>query len=151
MRSGRHDFRGVSFRGALALVVAAVPMLATPAFSADVEITIGEVVITAAALSPQALMTEPEHRVTFVNRSGQMVHIQFLMPNVEQQKHHIFQVPDKIWAIFHQTGRHPFVVHFGDPRVPNLEGTIEVVRDPYGRPDPLVCSGITVQGACSER
>ena len=110
---------------------------------------IGEIVIESAALQPPVLMTEPEHKVVFVNRSGQMVHIQFLMHNGGQ--HHIFQVPDQIWAVFHQTGRHPFVVHFPDPKTPNLDGAIEVVGNPYGGPDPRVCGGVTVQGACLER
>jgi hypothetical protein len=39
----------------------------------------------------------------------------------------------------------------GDPSMANLYGAVEVVGDSYGRPDPLVCSGISVQGACLER
>jgi hypothetical protein len=71
------------------------------------------------------------------------------MKNGEQ--HHLIQVPEQIWAIFHKVGRHPFVVHFGDPAMANLNGAVEVVGDPYGRPNPLVCSGITVMGACLEQ
>lgn len=113
------------------------------------EIIAGEILIEANALHPEVLMTEPEHRVLFTNRSGRAVHIQFSMKNGE--KHHLIQVPEQIWAIFHQMGRHPFVVHFGDPSMANLYGGVEVVGDPYGGPDPLVCSGISVQGACLER
>jgi len=113
------------------------------------EIIAGEILIEAKALHPEVLMTEPEHRVLFTNRSGRSVHIQFTMKNGEQ--HHLVQVPEQIWAIFHQFGHHPFVVHFGDPSMANLYGAVEVVGDPYGRPDPLVCSGITVMGACLER
>jgi len=113
------------------------------------EIIAGEILIEAKALHPEVLMTEPEHRVLFTNRSGRSVHIQFTMKNGEQ--HHLVQAPDQIWAIFHQFGHHPFVVHFGDPSMANLYGAVEVVGDPYGRPDPLVCSGITVMGACLER
>jgi hypothetical protein len=113
------------------------------------EIIAGEILIEANALHPEVLMTGPEHRVLFTNRSGRSVHIQFSMKNGE--KHHLVQVPEQIWAIFHQFGRHPFVVHFGDPSMADLYGAVEVVGDPYGRPDPLVCSGISVQGACLER
>lgn len=113
------------------------------------EIIAGEILIEANALHPEVLMTEPEHRVLFTNRSGRAVHIQFSMKNGE--KHHLIQVPEQIWAIFHQMGRHPFVVHFGDPSMANPYGAVEVVGDPYGGPDPLVCSGISVQGACLER
>jgi len=113
------------------------------------EIIVGEIVIEAHALHPEVLMTEPEHRVLFTNRSGRAVHVQFIMKNGDQ--HHLVQVPEQIWSIFHQFGRHPFVVHFLDSAVPDLHGAVEVVGDPYGRPDPLVCSGITVMGACLER
>ena len=151
MKSSRQDFHGVSVRAALALAIAAVPVLVTPGFSADGEIIIGEVIIEANALQPQVLMTEPEHRVTFVNRSGHSVHIQFIMPNAEHQQHHLFQVPDQIWAVFHRPGRHSYEVHFSDPGLADLHGAIEVVGDPYGGPDPHVCGGITVEGACIER
>jgi hypothetical protein len=115
------------------------------------EIIAGEILIDAKALHPAVLTTEPEHRVLFTNRSGHTVHIQFSMRNPNGEQHHLVQVPEQIWAIFHRMGRHPFVVHFLDRAVPDLYGAVEVVGDPYGRPDPLVCSGITVMGACFER
>ena len=127
----------------------ATALMVLPEISTAAEIIAGEILIEANALHPEVLMTEPEHRVLFTNRSGQSVHIQFAMKNGEQ--HHLVQVPKQIWAVFHQTGRHPFVVHFGDPSMANLYGAVEVAGDPYGRPDPLVCSGISVQGACLER
>ncbi len=104
--------------------------------SAAGEIIAGEILIEAKALHPEVLMTEPEHRVLFTNRSGHSVHIQFSMPNENRYQHHLVQVPEQIWAIFHQMGRHPFVVHFLDRAVPDLYGAVEVVGDPYGRPDP---------------
>jgi hypothetical protein len=115
------------------------------------EIIAGEILIDAKALHPAVLMTEPEHRVLFTNRSRQMVHIQFTMKNPNGEKHHVVQVPEQIWAVFHTMGLHPFVVHFLDRAVPDLRGAVEVVGDPYGRPDPLVCDGVTVMGACLER
>jgi hypothetical protein len=132
----------------LASAFLAATLLGARDLSAAEEV-VGEIIIQAAALQPQVLMTEPEHKVLFVNRSGKMVHIQFLMHN--GGKHHIFQVPEQIWAIFHQSGIHRYVVHFPDPKMPNLDGAVEVVGDPYGRPDPLVCGGVTVQGDCIER
>ena len=134
----------------LASVVLAATLLEARDLSAAEE-DVGEIIIQDAALQPQVLMTEPEHKVLFVNRSSQMVHIQFLMRNAENEQHHIFQVPDQIWAIFHRAGLHRYVVHFRDPKMPNLEGAVEVVGDPYGRPDPRVCGEVTVQGACIER
>lgn len=141
---------GARFRTILASAILAAAMLGARQLPAAEKI-VGEVVIESQALQPAVLMTEPEHKVLFVNRSGQMVHIQFLMPNTENEQHHIFQVPEQIWAIFHRPGRHPYVVHFRDPKIPNLEGAVEVVGDPHGRPDPLVCNGVTVQGACIDR
>lgn len=129
----------------------ATTIMVLPATSAVEEVIAGEIRIEANALHPEVLMTEPEHRVAFTNRSGRSVHIQFSMKNENGEQHHLVQVPEQIWAIFHQFGHHPFVVHFGDPSMANLYGAVEVVGDPYGRPDPLVCSGITVMGACLER
>ncbi len=100
-------------------------------------------------LEPQVLLTRADGRVTFVNRSGKMVHVDFIIR--ETELHHTVQVPDRIWAVFHRSGRHPYVVHFQDPTAPDLRGVIEVVSDPYGGPDPRVCSGVTVMGACIER
>lgn len=133
------------------LILDLLPMVAGLglAFAMGEGVTAGEIVIEAKALTPPVLMTEPEHRVFFVNRSGRAVHIQFLMRNDDH--HHLVQAPGQIWAIFHRMGRHPFVVHFLDRTVSDLYGAVEVVGDPYGRPDPLVCSGITVQGGCIER
>lgn len=127
-------------------------MLMVPSGGAPAaEIITGEIVIEATMLQPEAPVTQPEHRVLFTNRSGHSVHIQFNMKNPNGEQHHVIHVPDQIWAIFHRVGRHPFVVHFLDRAVPDLSGAVEVVSDPYGRPDPLVCSGITVMGACFER
>jgi len=151
MKSSRPTSWGVvtSVRVTLALAIAAVTVLVKPGFSADEKLITGEVVIEATALRPQVLMTEPEHRVTFVNRSGQMLHVDFILHDPEL--HHVIQVSDQIWAIFHRPGRHPYEVHFSDPRLPDLHGAIEVMGDPYGGPDPRVCGGVTVQGACVER
>ena len=129
----------------------ATMIMVLPGISAAEEILAGEILIDANALHPEVLMTEPEHRVQFTNRSGHAVHIQFTMRNPNGEQHHIVQVPNQIWAMFHQVGRHPYVVHFLDHTAPDLWGAVEVVGDPYGRPDPLVCNGITVMGACLER
>jgi hypothetical protein len=151
MKSSRLTGCGTVTSGwvALALAIVAAPVLAWPELSAAEEIISGEVLIEATALRPQVLMTEPEHRVIFVNRSGRTLHLDFMIRDPEL--HHVFQVPDRIWAIFHRAGRHPYEVHFSDRALPDLHGAIEVVGDPYGGPDPRVCGGITVQGACIER
>ncbi len=133
----------------LVMVIAAVALLLRPGLSPAEEITMGEVIIEATGLRPQVLMTEPEHRVTFVNRSGHMLHVDLILHDPEL--HHVFQVRDQIWAVFHRPGRHSFAVHFSDPGMADLHGAIEVVGDPYGGPDPHVCGGVTVQEGCIER
>ncbi len=116
---------------------------------------VGEVLITQGddgmQLSPEILVTAPEHRVVFVNRSCHLIHLQFLMPGGVGIPHHVFQVPTSIWAVFHQTGSHPYVVHFDDPSLAPLHGTVEVVASESGGPTHRVCNGITVQGECVER
>ena len=137
-----------------AVALATVGVMALGALSASVaraaeDAIVGEVIIEATALSPAVLLTAPERRVVFVNRSGRSVHLQFLMHNRGQ--HDLVQVPESIWAVFHRVGRHAYEVHFDNHAMSDLHGAVEVVGDPYGGPDPLVCSGITVQGACLER
>ncbi len=137
-------------RVGLALVVGvAAASVAPPPLSSAEEIISGEIIIEATALRPQVLLTEPERRVIFVNRSGRAVHVDF--NSRDPEGHHVFQVPDRMWAIFHRPGRHPYEVHFRDPGTPDLHGAVEVVGDPYGRPDPLICGGVTVMGGCIER
>jgi hypothetical protein len=150
MRSGRLRGRDRSSLVWVSLTLAGMMVtLNVPSRTLAQEITAGEIIIEATALRPQVLMTEPEHEVTFVNRSGRPVHLDLLIRDPEL--HHVIQVPDRIRAVFHRPGRHPYVVHFSDPAVADLRGAIEVVRDPYGGPDPHVCSGVTVQEACIER
>jgi hypothetical protein len=93
-------------RVTLVMAIAMVALLVRPGLSADDEIIPADVIIEATALRPQVLMTEPERRVTFVNRSGRMVHLDFIIRDPEL--HHVFQVLDRIWAIFHRPGRHPY-------------------------------------------
>ena len=136
----------------MALATVGVMALGTqsaPVARAAEEVIVGEVIIEAKGLSPAVLLTAPERRVVFVNRSGRLVHLQFLMHNRGQ--HDLVQVPESIWAVFHRVGRHAYEVHFDNHAMSDLHGAVEVVGDPYGGPDPLVCSGITVQGACLER
>lgn len=119
------------------------------AFADSVGIDAGEIIIRSSGLTPEVFLVEPEQRVLFLNRSGRQIHIEFMMLNDGQ--HHFIQVQERIWAVFHRTGRHPYVVHFGGAGIPDLQGAVDVVDDPYGRPDPTVCSGITVMGGCLER
>ena len=145
--------KGVKRRVARCAAVAVLGFtLMTSAWAASgKEIISGEVIIESTAIIPEILITAPEHRVVFVNRSGRPVHLQFMMPGGDGVQHHLFQVSTSIWAIFHQTGTHPYVVHFNDPSISTLHGTVEVVESESGGPTHRVCNGITVQGDCIER
>jgi len=130
--------------------VAVAPLVLSTLSPANAEEVIaGEIIIEATALHPEVLVAEPEQQVRFINRSGHLIHLSLITKDPE--RHHVFQVPEQIWAIFHRTGRHQFEVHFLDGAFPTLRGAVEVLYDPFGRPDPLTCSGVTVMGACIER
>ena len=107
----------------------------------------GEVVIEADALRPFLLSVESEEAVEFVNRSGRKVHVDFLGPADE---HHLVPVPERIVAIFHRPGRHPYVVHFDGRRRSELRGVVDV-EEARGLGDELpVCGRATVEGMCLE-
>ena len=106
-----------------------------------------EIVITTDALTPAVLTVAADEPVVFLNRSGRIVHVDFLGRTGE---HRVFQVPGSIRAIFHGPGRHPYVVHFEEPRRGELRGVVEVeeTREPW---DELpVCPGTSVEGNCIE-
>lgn len=110
-------------------------------------ITPPEVVIGSAHLEPSTLRTQTERRVTFVNRSGRIVHVDL---HGDAGQHHVFQVPGSIWAIFHQPGRHPFVVHFGHGEPRDLHGVVEVELGPASDVDVPTCGWLTVMEVCVE-
>jgi len=111
----------------------------------------GEITIEADGLQPPVLFVESEREVNFVNRSGRLVHVEFQHRGLDQHQHHLVQVVDRIWAVFHQAGAHRYAVHFLDPRMKDLEGAVVVGENRYGGPDPSECGGVTVMGACLER
>jgi hypothetical protein len=109
------------------------------------------ILIEAANLRPPLVETVVGHRVTFVNLSGRIAHVEFLGSSSE---HRVFQIPGEIWAEFHLPGRHEYRVHLsgGSGRVTELPGAVAVSEDPSARPEPPECNGrLTVQGVCLER
>lgn len=107
-----------------------------------------QIVIEGTKLNPPALKTTVGERVTLVNRSGRMVHVDFIG---NSGRHEIFQVPTEIWAIFHRPGLHPYEVHFSYPKAVTLRGMVEAVEDPSRPGDPTTCDSFTVMGVCIER
>lgn len=108
-----------------------------------------QVVIGPERLEPRVLHVTTADRVTFVNRSGRVVHVEF---GPDRGKHHVFQVPGEIWAVFHQAGPHVYVVHFETGQRRELRGIVEVGHVPDRAPgeDPPTCPSVTVQGVCLE-
>ena len=104
--------------------------------------------IGATRLEPPVLYTTTERRVTFVNHSGRAVHIDF--PG-EAGQHHIVQVPGSIWAVFHRSGQHPYIVHFPAGGGQDLRGVVEVEHDQERAGEPPTCTGVSVMGVCLER
>jgi plastocyanin len=104
--------------------------------------------IDAATLRPAELKATVGQRVTFVNRSGRLVHVEFLSTS---SGHEVFEVSGEIWAVFHYPGRHDYVVHFLAPGAGDLRGAVSVRDDPDARGKPATCSGVTVIGICLER
>jgi len=128
-----------------ALLVGQLSLMgAAGAFAAEAA---GEVVIEATALRPPVLPATAGQRVTFVNRSGRMIHLQFLG---DETGHRVFQVPGEIRAVFHAVGRHDYVVHFSARREAGLRGAVEVARDLTGDHAVPACSGLTIKGVCLE-
>ena len=121
-------------------------LTALPRPEATGEEIVGEIVVDADRVSPVELITTPECRVVFVNRSGHPIQIDFTTG--KQELPHLGPVPAQTWIVFHQPGRYRYAVHFDQPGVPDLSGAVEVVPAPSGRRDPPTCSGIDVRGVC---
>jgi hypothetical protein len=126
----------VTAAGLLALLLLApMPVAAT------------EVIIEASGLMPPVLTVDADEQVSFVNRSGCTVHVEFFG---RTDGHHVFQVPGRIRAIFHRPGRHPYVAHFETKPRGELRGFVDVREQTTPRGDPPVCRGITVEENCLE-
>ena len=134
--------------GAIIGVTLALLIGALTAGQASVAMAADEIVIEGTKLDPPLLKTKVGERVTFINRSGRTIHVEFLG---DAGRHRVFQVPNEIWAIFHRPGLHPYEVHFSAPKGATLRGTVEAVEDPSGRADPHTCDSFTVMGECIER
>ena len=133
----------MSTRRLLILAACVGALLATPVSGAAAEI-----VIDAGALTPGVLTVEADESVTFVNRSGRVVHLDFLG---RADEHHVFQVPGRIRATFHRAGRHPYVVHFETAPRGELQGVVEVREPESPRSQLPVCGGVSVGDVCLER
>jgi hypothetical protein len=133
----------MSPRRLLILAACVGVLLATPVAGAAAEI-----VIDAGALTPAVLIIESDESVTFVNRSGRVVHLEF---RGRADEHHVFQVPGRIRATFHRAGRHPYVVHFETAPRAELQGVVEVREPASARSQPPMCNGVSVGEICVER
>jgi plastocyanin len=131
-------------RGAIAGGALAVALVATP-LPAQAQ---SRIEIDAATVRPTELNATVGEQVTFTNRSGRLVHVEFLDTS---SGHRVFQVSGEIWAVFHSAGRHEYVVHFLAPGGGELRGAVAVRDKPDAQVEPAECSGVTVMGVCLER
>jgi hypothetical protein len=99
------------------------------------------------ALTPTVLRVESDATVAFVNRSGRLVHINFLG---QADEHHVFQIPGRIRATFHRVGSHPYVVHFESGPRTELRGLVVVQQSHAPRHEALLCRSVTVHEICLE-
>ena len=130
----------------LAAGLGAALLLAAPVAPAQPPPGGGLVAIARDGLEPPTLVTTVGERVTFVNRTGRSVHVEFdAMP----AGHRVFEISGEIWAVFHRPGLHPYIVHFLAGRGGDLRGAVEVHEDPTA--GPRTCPGLlTVMGECLE-
>lgn len=130
-------------RSRLVALVAMLGAVAPAAVRADETI-----VIEAVRLVPRVLQSMAGQRVTFVNRSRRMVHVEFARDGGE---HHLVQVPagGPIWAIFHRPGPHAYVVHVYGRETVTLPGLVEVAEDPHHKYESPECD-VNVMGVCIE-
>lgn len=106
-----------------------------------------EVVITAHGVAPPSVGVRPDERIVFVNRSGRDLHIDLVG---DAKQHHVFRVSGEIWAIFHQPGRHAYIVDFDDAGGGRLRGVVDVTEDSVSGSLPPTCSTVTVMDICLE-
>jgi hypothetical protein len=107
-----------------------------------------QVVIEENGLEPRTLDTLTGERVSFVNRTGQPVHLQ-LVDDIHQ--HEVIQIPvtGPIWAVFHRPGTHPYIVHVYGRVTRALEGVVRVTLDETHRWEAGTCD-VIVEGNCIE-
>ena len=127
----------------LALLSFAASLVACVAAPATGE----EIVVTADTLTPVVSRVALDDLVTFVNRSGRSVHVEFIGPAGE---HHVFEIRGSIRAEFHRAGEHPYVVHFYAGRPAELRGVVRVDGPASSLPT-RECIGVTVEDTCLDR
>lgn len=128
---------------ALAVAVSGVTPTAAPAGAGL------QVVIETDRLEPKTLEAVTGERVTFVNRTGRPVHLQF---SGELHGHDVVQVPatGPVWAVFHRPGSHPYIVHIYGREARALEGVVSVTSDATHLWQLGTCD-VVVEGNCLAR
>ena len=130
-------------RSALWLFTAALALVPTRPQAAPDTVAVE---IKADRLEPRVVQATTAQRVVFVNRTGRIVHVEFQGKN--GAKHHVYQVPGDIWAVFHQAGPHLYVVHFESGPKRELRGVVEVGHAPGSDARWPDCRSVTVRGEC---
>lgn len=148
-RRWRRTLAGLLFAALAGIAATAAPRAAPTGALAGAPQTAAagdEIVIRATRLDPPVFATTTERRITFVNQSGRPAHVEFVGRAGE---HRVFQIPGRIWAVLHQPGRHPYVVHIEVGPRSTLAGAIEVAPE-HVSARPLTCATVTVMEVCLE-
>lgn len=104
-----------------------------------------EVLIERQAVKPALLRIAIDRTIRFINRSGKPIDVTFLG---YRGMHHVSESSDQLTVAFHHSGRHPYIVTFGDSDEGHLHGLVEVDASPSHGREPPVCTGLVIREAC---
>ena len=107
-----------------------------------------EVVISAGAVEPEMLRTVLGSTVIFRNRSQRSIEVQFVG---YRGWHHVSETREGVVVVFHQTGRHPFVVRFSGSDQAHVHGAVEVDAASSAARATPACGTIRIEDVCLER
>lgn len=104
-----------------------------------------EVLIERQAVKPALMRIAIDRTIVFVNRSGKSIGVTFLG---YRGMHHVSESSGQLTVVFHHSGRHPYIVTFGDSEESHLHGLVEVDPSPSHGREPPVCTGLAIREAC---
>ncbi|MBI4269830.1 MAG: hypothetical protein HY615_05805 [Candidatus Rokubacteria bacterium] len=142
--TARRVLAGITALAAVAVIVAAVAAGVRSSRVEETDRGVGDITITTEGLRPRTLSATVDRAVTFLNRAGARVHIEF----ANDDGHRLFEIGERVSAVFHRPGRHPYVVHVGADTT--LRGVVDVEDDPQAAAGQAICRGVTIKETCVE-
>ena len=142
--TARRVLAGITALAAVAVIVAAVAAGVRSPRVEETDRGVGDITITTEDLRPRTLSATVDRAITFLNRAGARVHIEF----ANDDGHRLFEIAGRVSAVFHRPGRHPYVVHMGADTT--LRGVVDVEDDPQAAAGQAICRGVTIKETCVE-